>query len=82
MTNAATPVTVSRHGLRVAAPLAAFIESEVLPGTGIDTERFAPGPGNPTTRRATGPSSRTSAISSRKVRHSRSPRSTSMTSSR
>ena len=41
MTNAATPVTVSRHGLRVAAPLAAFIESEVLPGTGIDERHRA-----------------------------------------
>ena len=40
MTHAPTPATVSRHGLVVAAPLAAFIESEALPGTGVDAERF------------------------------------------
>ncbi len=40
MTHPPTPDTVTRHGLAVAATLAAFIETEALPGTGIDADRF------------------------------------------
>ncbi len=40
MTHAPTPVAVTRHGLAVAASVADFIESEVLPGVGIDPDQF------------------------------------------
>ena len=40
MTYPPTPDTVTRHGLAVAVPLAAFIETEALHGTGIDANRF------------------------------------------
>ena len=31
---------VPKHGLEVAEELAAFVEGQVLPGTGIDADRF------------------------------------------
>ena len=31
---------IDRHGLRVAEPLARFLEEEALPGTGIDADAF------------------------------------------
>lgn len=34
------PQFVDRHGLRVARTLAAFLENEALPGSGVDPERF------------------------------------------
>ncbi len=31
---------IDRHGLRIAEPLARFLEEEALPGTGIDADAF------------------------------------------